>query len=52
MEVQLSHGITPWKNGSIKSWDDMIDAFRAKFSIATDKVGLADLANTKPKKGE
>lgn len=40
------------ENGSIKSWDEMIDAFRAKFAVASDRVGIADLANTKPKKGE
>lgn len=40
------------ENGSIKSWDDMIDAFRAKFAVASDRVGIADLASTKPKKGE
>lgn len=40
------------ENGSIKSWDDMMDAFRAKFAVASDRVGIADLASTKPKKGE
>lgn len=30
----------------------MIDAFRAKFAVASDRVGIAYLASTKPKKGE
>jgi hypothetical protein len=30
----------------------MIDAFRAKFAVASDRIGIADLANTKPRRGE
>ena len=40
------------ENGSIKTWDDMAHAFRAKFAVMADKISIADLANTKPKERE
>lgn len=40
------------ENGSIKSWNEMADAFGAKFTVASDRVGIADLANPKPRRGE
>jgi hypothetical protein len=30
----------------------MVNAFRARFAMISDKMNIADLANTKPRKGE
>jgi hypothetical protein len=30
----------------------MADSFRARFVMVSDKINIADLASTKPKKGE
>jgi hypothetical protein len=30
----------------------MANAFRARFAMISDKVNIADLVNTKPRKGE
>jgi hypothetical protein len=30
----------------------MVNEFRARFAMISDKMNIADLANTKPRKGE
>jgi Retrotransposon gag protein len=40
------------ENSSIRTWDEMADSFRAQFVMVSDKINIADLASTKPKKGE
>jgi Retrotransposon gag protein len=40
------------ENNSIRTWDEMADSFRARFVMVFDKINIADLASTKPKKGE
>jgi Retrotransposon gag protein len=40
------------ENNSITTWDEMADSFRARFVMVSDKINIADLASTKPKKGE
>jgi hypothetical protein len=40
------------ENNSIRTWDEMTDSFRARFAMVSDKINIADLARTKPKKGE
>jgi hypothetical protein len=40
------------ENNSIRTWDEMTDSFRARFVMVSDKINIADLASTKPKKGE
>jgi hypothetical protein len=40
------------ENESVNTWDEMANAFRARFAMISDKVNIADLANTKPRKGE
>ena len=40
------------ENGSIKTWDELVDAFRAKFAVVVSRVTLADLISAMPKKGE
>ena len=40
------------ENASLKSWDDLVDTFLAKFGVVTDKISVADLVNTKPGRNE
>jgi hypothetical protein len=40
------------ENNSIRTWDEMTDSFRARFVMVSDKINIADLASTKPKKCE
>jgi Retrotransposon gag protein len=40
------------ENDSIGTWDEMADAFRAKFAVMIDTTNLVDLANVKPNPGE
>jgi Retrotransposon gag protein len=40
------------ENNSIRTWDEMADSFRARFVMVSNKINIADLASTKPKKGE
>jgi Retrotransposon gag protein len=40
------------ENNSIRTWDEMTESFRARFVMVSDKINIADLASTKPKKGE
>jgi Retrotransposon gag protein len=40
------------ENNSIRTWDEMADSFGARFIMVYDKINIADLASTKPKKGE
>jgi Retrotransposon gag protein len=40
------------ENNSIRTWDEMANSFRARFVMVSDKINIADLASTKPKKGE
>jgi hypothetical protein len=40
------------ENNSIRTWDEMTDSLRARFVMVSDKINIADLASTKPKKGE
>jgi Retrotransposon gag protein len=40
------------ENNNIRTWDEMADSFRARFVMVSDKINIADLASTKPKKGE
>jgi Retrotransposon gag protein len=40
------------ENNSIRTWDEMADSFRARFVMVSDKINIADLTSTKPKKGE
>ena len=40
------------ENGSIKTWEDMSNAFRAKFAAISNKISLADLTSTKPRENE
>jgi hypothetical protein len=39
------------ENNNIRTWDEMVDSFRAQFIMVSDKINIADLASTKPKKG-
>jgi hypothetical protein len=40
------------ENNSIRAWDEMTDSFMTHFVMMSDKINIADLASTKPKKGE
>jgi Retrotransposon gag protein len=40
------------ENNNISTWDEMADSFRARFVMVSDKINIADLASTKPKKEE
>jgi hypothetical protein len=40
------------ENNNIRTWDEMADSFRARFVMVSDKINIAGLASTKPKKGE
>jgi Retrotransposon gag protein len=40
------------ENNSIRTWDELADSFRARFVMVFDKINIADLASTKPKKRE
>jgi hypothetical protein len=40
------------ENNSIRTWDEMTDSFMARFVMVPNKINIADLASTKPKKGE
>ena len=40
------------ENGSFKTWEEMSDAFRAKFAAISTKISLADLTNTRPRERE
>jgi hypothetical protein len=40
------------ENNNIRTWDEMANSFRARFIMVSDKINIADLASTKPKKGE
>jgi Retrotransposon gag protein len=40
------------ENNSIRTWDEMAESFRARFVMVSDKINIADLASTKPKKEE
>jgi hypothetical protein len=39
------------ENNNIRTWDEMADLFRARFVMVSDKINIADLASTKPKRG-
>ena len=40
------------EDGYLESWNDLVDAFLAKFAVVIDKITVADLVNTKPGKNE
>ena len=40
------------KDDSMKTWEDMEEAFIEKFAIITEQVSISDLASLRPKKDE
>lgn len=40
------------EDGSIKTWNEMEDTFRAKFTTVSDRISIANIADTQRKKNE